>query len=485
MGACSGLIIAFGVALIVIGLVGRAKAIAPRCAFCGFDRSMLSDPSGRCPECGADGTVEGAVRSTARMPDLRRSLSGCGLLLVGLLLWITHMAVGRLPLMPTWWLVRVEHRLSQEEHRTVIEAELARRVVTGRASWKDFTSIARDTLDEIAREGDAPDGRRSVDRPSDASVGFAMRTARDSDDRHTIEALERARLARARISVVPELSLDGDRASCILIVDPLRVLTTIAPGTTTAGRGRPATVDVVAWTIDGVRHPVGLRFEVDLAATTWFAFDGITVEHEVATHGVRSGSLEVELSFASDSSSSDADQPAVRLMHRSIHVPIEVPIGAERLDLDRARFAERFSGRLDVAWSERPSQRGTWGELRLSRSAPLEQIPGLPIDVRARSPWIGTGESLRLLGIPSDARSFWGLDTWTWEWKGLVAELVRSPIAGDPIDLAIERLRLVDWSVLRTASGAELNEDDIDRLGPNPIISPQDLVVRAAVRTRR
>ena len=42
MDVCAGLLLLVGFGLVVYGLVGRTTEIAPRCAFCGFDRSMLS-----------------------------------------------------------------------------------------------------------------------------------------------------------------------------------------------------------------------------------------------------------------------------------------------------------------------------------------------------------------------------------------------------------------------------------------------------------
>ncbi|MFO0873453.1 MAG: hypothetical protein U0575_05720 [Phycisphaerales bacterium] len=73
-----------GLALVVMGLVGRARFDDPRCGKCGYDLRTFGQRPQSCPECGADLTKPGAVRFASRVRRPWMAVLGVCLLAVPL-----------------------------------------------------------------------------------------------------------------------------------------------------------------------------------------------------------------------------------------------------------------------------------------------------------------------------------------------------------------------------------------------------------------
>ena len=163
----SGLILAFGVGLLVYALRGRRTDNHPICRKCGFDLFGL-DQAVRCPECGSELSAS-AIRIGHRR--IRRRMLAGGLVLaipaVALIATVITLNVRKTnfqTIKPIWWLIRDDDAaaatelnrrlglkaLSAGEIAKVTDAALrwqADAKHTWVAGWGDFIEAARSAGD--------------------------------------------------------------------------------------------------------------------------------------------------------------------------------------------------------------------------------------------------------------------------------------------------------------------------------------------------
>ena len=136
-----------GICLLVWGWRGRTIDDHPVCRGCRYDLTTVYPDRPACPECGADTTVDGAVRFGNRRKRIAWLWTGVILILVSGA-WLIQSAVGvDLTKYKPTWVLRFEARGTDDERAaTKALGELLDRITTKRLSAAQITSLVEDAL---------------------------------------------------------------------------------------------------------------------------------------------------------------------------------------------------------------------------------------------------------------------------------------------------------------------------------------------------
>ncbi len=150
--------IVLGVLTLLIGLRGRRVSDHPCCRRCGFDLCGTLPGGTKCPECGSDVSVTGAVR-VGQMKRRQRPIAvgmisiGTGLALVGAAGWGSATRFDWNTIKPAWMLV-IQMPAPNGMGETAIARELTRRLDAGSLPTSAAKAVIDRALDFQAWAGD-------------------------------------------------------------------------------------------------------------------------------------------------------------------------------------------------------------------------------------------------------------------------------------------------------------------------------------------
>lgn len=153
-----GIAIVLGILTLLIGLRGRRVSDLPCCSMCGFDLCGTLPGGTRCPECGSDVSVTGAVR-VGQMKRRQRPIAvgmisiGTGLALVGAAGWGSATRFDWNTIKPSWMLV-IQMPAPNGMGETAIARELTRRLDAGSLPVSAAKAVIDRALDVQAWAGD-------------------------------------------------------------------------------------------------------------------------------------------------------------------------------------------------------------------------------------------------------------------------------------------------------------------------------------------
>ena len=152
IGICAASLFGIGGLLLLIrGMIGRRIDDHPLCRSCGFDLTGRAEGSTRCPECGRDVTVAGAIRIGHRQRRGGIIAAGAAAILLCLLVAAPVIIASATsfdpqPYKPMWMLQR-EARSGNVPTRDAALLELERRYKDGKLSTGDVASLVSLALD--------------------------------------------------------------------------------------------------------------------------------------------------------------------------------------------------------------------------------------------------------------------------------------------------------------------------------------------------